>query len=87
MEISCFTCQKEEKEFMCVIYFINAVLWKFPICCNLRFFTAKSFPILYQGKVLTPEIDLGNFLTPRKDYKIDRNNFLGTDLRFLETSR
>ena len=33
------------------------------------------------------EIDRGEVLTPRKDFKIDRDDVLGTDLRFLQKSR
>ena len=42
MVISCSTCQKEEKECTWVKYLIYAVLSRFQICCNLRFFSAKS---------------------------------------------
>ena len=39
--ISCSTCKKEEKEWMCVKYLIYAVLSWFQICRNLRVFSAK----------------------------------------------
>ena len=41
MVISCSTFQKEEKESICVKYFIYAVLPQFQFCHDLRIFSAK----------------------------------------------
>ena len=49
MVISCGTCQKEEKECMLVKYLIHAVLSRFQICRNLRFFSARSVVPKFQS--------------------------------------